>query len=713
MPLTTEELIEKSKEQRGRKRYEEALVSALAAVAQDDEDSEAWWQVALSRKALGDTKNEIVALRKTVELSPDASNTWARLGDLLLKAGEKDEAKEAFEMTLACDEEQTTALEGMSSILTDENDEDQDEEEISILERIERLSSLSSFQINRFGILHFRNGRTHEAIRCWKMEIWQARHPSQRHNLGLAYNRDSISQDADAIDMWRLTLRDWADYEPSKKSIAKVLPRLLDLAEKARRQATTLLPKEQWFDHYMNPFQLLNPPEDADVDELDAKALQKLKKSLLQEIDLEDGAVSWMPGVTIDKSRAIGLCDELNTEQKKDWHWHVYSNKPLLEFLTKGSHEHFLMQAETSELDTIERIEWDDEFLEWLGNLFAPQFDRVLTKAIDQGNTVIIECLLDGRRWIPKSMEDDCFRNTQRAVENLVKPLNDLWEGADKKKPTLKAVEGVLERGRLLEVMNLLPVFFEKFQNDAVHSVRGLAIKAFNVHDDIDLSRQIIELAKRFKFRSAAANKTIEEDVKTIEDLIRKERKHEAKLTSGTLSWEITKEGVRQGDRFIAASDVSSVRWGAIITTESAGKTWDFLIGFSADDGRRIAFQWKASQHELDEQKKFFDNLINASLNYVFPSLVVRVQERLSRGSSVDIGPCRVTSQGVHYEVKGWIFSDQHFTPWSRVRVATENGDLFIIDANDPKKRVSFSLRDTDNAPLLKILVNIKNGTDD
>ena len=298
-------------------------------------------------------------------------------------------------------------------------------------------------------------------------------------------------------------------------------------------------------------------------------------------------------------------------------------------------------------------------------------------------------------------------------MEILVKPLNDLWEGADEIKPTVRAVEKLLEGNRLLEIMNLLPVFFEKFQNDAVYSVRDLAVKAFNVHDDIDLSRQIIELAKRFKFRSAAANKTIEEDVKTIEDLIRKERKHEAKLSSGSLRWEITKEGVRQGERFISASDVSSVRWGAVITPGDTGKVWDFLIGFSTDDGRRIVFQWKASQHELDKQKSFFDNLLSAALNYVFPSLVAKTEERLSRGSNIDVGPCRVTRQGIHYEVKGWIFSDQHFTPWNRVRVSVDNGDLYIIDASEPKKRVSFSLRDTENAPLLKILANIKNGTDD
>lgn len=713
MPMSVDELIEKAKEQRGRKRYEEALVSALAAVEQDDENGEAWWQVALSRQILGDTKNTIVALRKTVDLLPEASNAWARLGDLLAKEGDSSGAKDAFEWALIYDPEKTTALEGMSSIYAEENDEDQDDEEISVLERIERLSSLSKFQINRFGILHYRNKRNHEAIRCWKMEVWSAEHPSQRFNLGLAYNKDSISQDADAIDMWRLALRDWPDYEPPRKSISNVLPRLLELALKARQQGETILPEEQWFDQYMNPFQLLNPPEDSDLDELDPKAIQKLKKTLMQEIDLEDGKVSWMPGIVIDKSRAIGLCDELNYDEKKDWHWQVFTNKSLLGFLTKGAHEHFFVNAHASELETIARIEWDDDFLEWLGKMFAPQFDRVLTKAIDQGNAVLVECLLDGRRWVPESMVDDCFRSAQRAVERLVKPLNDMWENADTVKPTVIGVEGHFKRGKLLEIMNLLPVFFEKQQNDAVHSVRGLAVKAFNVHDDIDLSRQIIELAKHFKFRSADANKTIEEDVEAIKELIREERKHEAKLTKGDEDWEITKEGVRQGSRRIAAADVSGGRWGALITNENGVKVWDFLIAFVADDGRRLLFQWKANERELEKHRGFFDNLISAALNYVFPSLVEKIEARLNGGGSINIGPCKVTRFGVHYEVKGWIFTDEHFVPWSRVRVSVENGDLYIVDLNYSKKRVSFSLRDTDNAPLLRVLANMKNGMDD
>lgn len=707
MQLGVDELIKKAKDQWARKRYEEALISALAAVAQDDKNGEAWWQVALSRESLGDSKNAIIALRKTVELIPHGCNVWARLGDLLMKGGNLNEAKEAFEAAILLYEDQTTALIGLSHIYNKEDLKEQDDKEISALEKIEQLLSLSKTQINRLGILYYRNGRYHDAIHCWKKNVWNADHPSQRFNLGLAYSHSSISQHADAIDMWRLVLRNWPEYELAQKSIANLLPTLLTHAEKARREGDSILPQDQWFNYYINPFQLINIPDDADIDEIDTKTIQRLKKNLLQEIELEDGRVSWMPGIGIDKSRAIGLCDELHDEVKMDWHWQVYSNKPLLRFLTKGSHEHFLVRADGSELDTINCIEWDDDFLEWLGKFFAPQYDRVLTKAIEQGNVTLVECLLHGRRWVPISMVDDCFHNAQKAVEELVKQLEEISNTSNEFKPSFNKIEMLLNQSRFIEIMNSLPVFFEQHQSKTIHLIRGIAINAFNVHDDIDLSKKITELARKFKHRSIDLNIILDEDIKTIEEIIRKEREHEAKLTSSGQKWEITKEGIRQGDKFIAAGDVSAVKWGIIVTNEVAGKYWDFLLSFTADDGRKLAFQWKTTESE--KSRIHFDNLITASLNYVFPFLLEKIETKLSSNKSINIGPCRVTKYGIHYETQGWIFSSQHFTPWSKAKIEIDNGNLFVIDKSDPKKRTSFSLRDTDNANLLSVLLNIRN----
>ena len=714
MPLTAGELIEKCKDQRKRKRYEEALVTAQAAVRADPDDAEAWWQASLCRLAIGDEKNAIHALRNTVVLEPEADRAWSQLGILLKKSGEIAEAKEAFIESLSRDRENIDALEGISSIYADEDDHDQDEEEVSILDRIETLSFLLSVQTNRLGILHYRNKRHHEAIKYWLIDAAASDHPASLFNLGLVYNKPEVSQDADAIDMWRLALRRFPKYEPPLKQIPKLLPRMLQLARDARKQGATLLPKDQWYEHYLNPFELLNPDPGLDFEDFDVKTLQKLKKSLLQEIDLEDGAVSWLPGVIFDKSRAIGVCEELNNDTKREFHWHVYSNKTLMGFLTMGAHEHFLVAERESPLDTIELInEVEYGFREWLSDLFAPQFDRVLSKAIDAKNLVVLECLLDGRRWVSQQHADRCFENSRRVIDRLLQPLRDAHERADTEKPTVREIDRLLSQGAIVGVMNLLPSYFEDVQNSAVHLIRGMAISCFNAHNDIDLSRGVIDLAKRFHFRSAVANRMIEDDVAQIEKLSKQERQHEAKLTSGSQKWEITKEGITKGDSFISTEEVTTVRWGAMITREQSGeKTYDFVIAIGAEDGTRIIFTWKTAR-DVDRHQKHFQDLINAALAYLFPSLIARIEKQLAKGHTLRVGPCKVTRSGVEFDVKGWIFSDTHLVPWNRVRVDLDNGEMVVKDVHSSKIKVTFSLRDTDNAPVLRVLVNRNNGQED
>lgn len=709
MPFSVDELIEKARNQWGRQRYDESLISALAAVELDDTSGEAWWQVALSYESLGKPEQAIAALQETVELIPHGANVWARLGDLLMKQGETDEARDAFETAIELNQDQPRALAGLAQIYAEDDDQGQDDDEISVLQKIAQNSSLTKIQVNRLGILYYRNARYQEAIHCWKIDVHKADHPSQRFNLGLAYSNPTIGQIADAIDMWRLVLQRWPDYERAQTSITNLLPNALITTKNARLRAFAN-PEDRWYVHYINPFELINAPDDVDIEELDPKAIQRLKKVLFQEIELEDGRVPWMQGVTIDKSRAIGLCDELNDEEKKEWHWMVYSNNPLLQFLTKGSVEHFLVNEYGSELETIEFLEWDQAFSDWLGRFFAPQYDRVLAKAIDKMDTIIIGCLLQGRRWVPLSMTDDCYNSSRKSLRQSLALLSEISDASVKIKPSHTKIQFILIDKKFLDIMNLLPVHFETEQNEAASLLRNISVESYNSHEDIDLSKKVIEYAIRFKYVSKDTASRLQEDLRTIEGIISEQRKHEVKLARGKVEWEVVKEGVRQGGKFIAANDISSARWGVVISLESSGKHWDFLIAFRAHDGRQILFQWKVPENIKDKQQANFDLFVKAAFNYVFPTLIDATEAKLSSGNSIQIGPCKVTREGIGYQTEGWIFTSDHFAPWSRVKTKIENGEMTIFDATQPNKQVSFSYRETDNAPLINILINMKNG---
>jgi len=192
--------------------------------------------------------------------------------------------------------------------------------------------------------------------------------------------------------------------------------------------------------------ELLNCPPDIDLDDLDARALKRFKDKLLKEIELEDGVVAWIPGTRFDKSKAISACEELSDDVKREYHWHVFRNPQLLDFLSRGGFEHFLVKEASSPTEIIELLDNDSAtFRQWLSEPFAKQFDLVLSKAIDLKNPALIACLLAGRRWVAPSFTDACFQSPLRQLDRLLQPLRDARERAAETSPSATSVKALLD----------------------------------------------------------------------------------------------------------------------------------------------------------------------------------------------------------------------------------------------------------------------------
>ncbi len=114
-----------------------------------------------------------------------------------------------------------------------------------------------------------------------------------------------------------------------------------------------------------------------EVEQLQNKAIQRGKKLLLQEIDLQ-GRVIWLDNFALDKSRAQALDDELLDPTKARYHLWIFHNKRLLRFLTHGEIEHFL-QSDDCSRSTLRLLDKDHGFRAFLSRPFACQFNFVLT----------------------------------------------------------------------------------------------------------------------------------------------------------------------------------------------------------------------------------------------------------------------------------------------------------------------------------------------
>jgi tetratricopeptide (TPR) repeat protein len=421
--VTAEELADKAEEQRQRGRPEEALILARHATTLDPQDANAFWQLALCQLDLNRPAKAIEPLEKVTELAPSFANGWAKLGLALQTTGADDRAKACFENAITREPDGLDALNALASIY--ERDQ-QSDDEMLVLVALERLVDLTTYQLNRLGILHHNKGDFSSAIRYYQ-QVAAAGDPAGFFNLGLVYRAPEVGQHADAVDVWRRVLEQAPGHERAEEELGKLLPKVSSLRQRILALAEPVLDKDQWYSHYINPLELLRLNENEETGSLDPKVLQRAKKALLHEIQLEDGQIEWMPGLHIDRSQAIRICDELNDKTRLYYHYHISKNRGLSAFLQRGDLRHFLVDESIQPREIMALLKDDREgFGTWLSPRFAAQFDLVLTKAIEHRNILAVECLFEGRRWVQPEDEDKCFESAHRRVTRLLEPLREV-----------------------------------------------------------------------------------------------------------------------------------------------------------------------------------------------------------------------------------------------------------------------------------------------
>jgi hypothetical protein len=152
--------------------------------------------------------------------------------------------------------------------------------------------------------------------------------------------------------------------------------------------------------------------------------------------------------------------------------------------------------------------------------------------------------------------------------------------------------------------------------------------------------------------------------------------------------------------------DIEGVRWGSSVTSNNYSKDYSFTVAVSASGVKPIIFQWSVSSRssDIEKQQSLHSSLIDALFAYILPSLHDRTDARLRDGEAIDIGPCILTNDGVQIKVRGWFSTSEEIISWDRCSVSINNGEMTVKDDSSYKKKVTFSFKDTINAPLLLVL---------
>ena len=821
MTSAADDLVKKAVELREAGRIDEAIIAARRATSIDPDDANTWWQLGLAIFEKDGAAAAIGHFKKTVELAEGFAYGWHRLGAAYKKTGMLDEAIASWETAIENDDDRVDTLKALADAYKQREFGSDEAKLFAVLEQLDSKGSLDGSYVNTLGIGYHEKKDYHKSAQYFRRYAVANKSAIGYYNLGLALSSKEVGQDLDAVDSLRKSLEIDPESEDTQKKLKTVSDRLVDLRDRIQRDGSPLLESDQHYANYINPFELLNLTDVDDVFDMDIKAIQKAKKVLLQEIELEEGKVEWVEGLHIDKSMAIKVVDGMTDDDERYWHHLVYQYKPLLNFLSRGDLDHFLIEDDESALTFISSIDsFPGEFEALIGENFASQYDLVLTKAFENQNLDAIRALLSGRRWVASGQDEKCFEGAFRQLNRLLEPLRQAGSNSEKVKPSLDGVRATLDKGSLSKIVALLPVRFQSvqqeaagivrgiaidannhhddaalgkeiivlgkslagnsssvllkmeedirvfdenielenrkkerkrvdqllgplrnaaeksekikprlqslrellaygnlssilmalpsplrhFQDDAASLLRGISIDAYNHHGDADLARDILHLAKYILSNGSEYLARVNEDLKTLDDRIKKESADEAFLTFQGASYSITRKKVSFGAKSLAVEDVRTIRWGISITKSGTVTTHAFSFVVGGRGTGDLSLSW-TSIKDVETQRGLFNKFVDAAFSYLMPHVLSSIQSDLDSNQTIRIGGAPVSRSGILFTIDGWFNNKQELCPWHRLRSVVDNGDVVITDISNSKCKISMPLATVDNAIALHLMI--------
>lgn len=189
-----------------------------------------------------------------------------------------------------------------------------------------------------------------------------------------------------------------------------------------------------------------------------------------------------------------------------------------------------------------------------------------------------------------------------------------------------------------------------------------------------------------------------------MQNLIAEERKHESKLQFGQRPFEITKDGVLDGDRFFPAESVKDIRWGILVTGYTGMETYNYALTIRNERDEAVSKSWTSEAAKEKEQTKHFNAMVDACIHYLVPVIHEKAVKALRAGQTITIGTCRVNKDGVVFKARGILFEKEWFLPWSDVGTDIRSGQLRVYSKAQPSRQTSMAIMHTENVILLQIL---------
>ncbi len=223
---------------------------------------------------------------------------------------------------------------------------------------------------------------------------------------------------------------------------------------------------------YINPFDLLGITTD-NLSDVNSYSINKSKRQLIAEIELSDTNTIIHDGVELNKGDCIKIIDELDNKDSKEFHFFIYGNLALKKFLTTGDIGFF----ENFQTESIYNL---PEFLDFISPYFTQQYDKTFLDNYKQANQNTLIKLLANKPIVNALHYEKCYKSTYSYIKEIDNEIKNIISEISSGKSSFINIQFVgldklIVEKINIDLLNLLPSYFQSLRNQLAMSIRNLA----------------------------------------------------------------------------------------------------------------------------------------------------------------------------------------------------------------------------------------------
>jgi hypothetical protein len=262
---------------------------------------------------------------------------------------------------------------------------------------------------------------------------------------------------------------------------------------------------------YINPFDLLNLTSE-NISDADSAWIKRAKKKLYAEIELSETDSLLYNNVLITKSDCNKAIDDLDDTEKREFHFFIFQNRPLHDFLTKG----WLGFFTSFKVESIYKL---PAFLYFISPFFSEKYDIILAENYKKSNLENVKVIISVRPIVNENYIELCFKSLYiflRDIDNQFVVINkDIQDNKSEFAATnFNTLLHVLTAKLNIPILNSLPAYFQGIRNQIASTLRSLSIDIHNEpYEFYEPAYKINEFARSISIDGPVAQNLLKDHV--------------------------------------------------------------------------------------------------------------------------------------------------------------------------------------------------------